>query len=426
MTRSWMSRALPLLVVLAVGGQTGSALRAQEQSVEQLRAEIAERYSLVDIEGGVALVPRESDAGFRIIEIVDGVVEVDGEALTGQQLGARLGEDADLVLRVTYLSADDQTNLTRPEPEAVQPDIDDQRPRPSVRNGDLVRVGGSIAVNSDELIDGDVVVVMGSATIDGEIDGDVNVVLGSLELGPNALVRRDVTVVGGGLDRAPGARILGSVNEVGIAGPGIDIGWGTGFPNVFGSFWGRVGNVAGTLLRLTLIMLAALASVALGQTTIERIGNRTNTDLVRSGLVGLLAEVLFVPLLVVTIVVLAVSIIGIPLLVLVPFGILAVGVIMFVGFTGLAHQVGRRLTTKSDGGQSAYVAVAVGVLVVMGITLAARLASLAVGPFVAPLAAAGYVVEFVAWTVGFGAALLAWFDSRRVSGERAQPISSGS
>ena len=250
MTRSWMTRALPLLVILAVGGQARSALRAQEQSVEQLRAEIAERYNLVDIEGGVALVPRESDASFRIIEIVDGVVEVDGEALTGQQLSARLGEDADLVLRVSYLSPDARANLTGLEPAAEQPDVDDQRPRPRVRGGDLVRVGGSVAVDSDEFVDGDVVVVMGSATIDGEVDGNVNVVLGSLDLGPNAVVQDDVTVVGGRLSRAPGARIRGSVNEVGIGGPDFDIGRGMGFPNMFGSFWGRVGNVAGSLLRL--------------------------------------------------------------------------------------------------------------------------------------------------------------------------------
>ena len=98
----------------------------------------------------------------------------------------------------------------------------------------------------------------------------------------------------------------------------------------------RVGSLLSTVLRMTLLLLSALDIVALGGRLVESIANRAATEPLRAGLVGLLAEVLFLPLLVITIVVLAVSIVGIPLLLLVPFGIVLVVVLMLIGFAGIA------------------------------------------------------------------------------------------
>jgi hypothetical protein len=103
----------------------------------------------------------------------------------------------------------------------------------------------------------------------------------------------------------------------------------------------RVGGLVGTLLRVTLLILSTLVVVALGGRFVEAIADRTATEPLRSGFAGLLAEVLFVPMVVITIVVLAVSIIGIPLLILVPFAMVLAVVPMLVGFTGVAYQVAR-------------------------------------------------------------------------------------
>jgi hypothetical protein len=186
-------------------------------------------------------------------------------------------------------------------------------------------------------------------------------------------------------------------------------------PDLFGSFWSRAGSFAATALRLTLMILLGLAGVALLRTPVERIAARTAANPVRSGLIGLLAEVLFVPVLVLTVVVLAVSIIGIPLLALVPFGVVLVVLLMLVGFIGLAYQLGLYLIGKFGWPErGAYAAVTIGVLAIGAITLIARLASLAGGFVVgAPLAAVGYLVEYVAWTVGFGATILTWFETQR-------------
>jgi uncharacterized RDD family membrane protein YckC len=55
----------------------------------------------------------------------------------------------------------------------------------------------------------DVVVMGGSATIDGTVAGDLVVLMGSARLGPDAEVRGDLVVVGGTLDADPAARIRG-------------------------------------------------------------------------------------------------------------------------------------------------------------------------------------------------------------------------
>jgi hypothetical protein len=160
--------------------------------------------------------------------------------------------------------------------------------------------------------------------------------------------------------------------------------------------------------------MVALIVVAFGRNAVERIAARTAAAPVRSGLIGLLAEILFVPVLVLTAVVLAVSIIGIPLLFLLPFAVLLVMLVALVGFVGLAYHVGRWIAPKFGWSEpGAYGSAAIGVVAIGAVTLLAKLAALA-GGFVigAPLTALGYFAEFVAWTVGFGAAILYWYESQ--------------
>jgi hypothetical protein len=390
-----------------------------------LAAQLRERYDVVALSQGVALVPRKS-SDIRMIQIADGVVSVDGEIVTGRQLRERLGPDADRVLQVSYLDADAQRQLAGAavtsatgaqildNPSERSADVD----RTAVRNGDIVRFGGNVTVGRDERVQGDVFVLGGSAAIDGEITGDVTVIGGSIRLGQSALVRRDLNVIGGNLVREPGARVLGDFNEVGPGAGFSDMTPVRGEwmrPGLFGPFWSRMGSLAGTGFRLGLIALIALVAVAFGSRQVERIASLSAVNPLRAGLVGFVAEILFTPVLVLTVIVLAVSIVGIPLLALIPFAILLVMIVMLVGFVGLSYHVGRTILARMGrAGASRYAAVAVGVLAIGGLTLLAKLAALAGGAMVGvPLVALGYFVEYVAWTVGFGAAMLAWYESQR-------------
>jgi hypothetical protein len=399
---------LTFLAVLLLHGQDSADAR---NLGDQLRS----RYDVVALRDGVALVPRQPRGDIRLIEIRNGGVAINGDMVSAREARERLGQDADLILRVTYLDASAQRELagtpaTAGQPEPALPE------RTQLRRGDLVRIGGDVTVGRDELVEGDVVAIGGSVTIDGEVTREVSVIGGSLNLGPEAVVRGDVAVVGGSLNRSPGARIYGTVDDVGFGARSPSRWWGRDF-----SFWApfsRLGGLLGTLLRVTLLMLGAMIVVALGGRFVETIADRAATEPLRSGLAGLLTELLFVPLLIVTIVVLAVSIIGIPLLLLVPFGMVLAVVFMLVGFTGVACQAGRLVGDRFGIKRGPYVSVALGVVIIAGVTLIARIIALA-GGFVfgmvlsGPLTAVGYLTEYAAWTVGIGAVILTWLSTHR-------------
>ncbi|MBI2188210.1 MAG: polymer-forming cytoskeletal protein [Acidobacteria bacterium] len=420
----WMSRAVvAALVVLSLPAS------GHGQGASDLAARLRERYDVVALQQGVALVPRQPGGAVRLIQIEGGVVSVDGQTLTGAQLRERLGADADLVVQASYLTPQQQRELAgqagAPSPSTAGAPIEPPRlpERTDVRRGDIFRFGDGVTVAANERVEGDVIVFGGPATVDGEVTGDVHVFGGPVRLGPQAVVRGDVTAFGGGIDRAAGARVNGDVNEVGgpRGGGGTRRRWM--FSQMFGPSWSRVGSLAATVLRLTVVILVGLVLIAFGRGAIERIAARTAGAPVRSGLIGLLAEILFVPVLILTCVVLVVSIVGIPLLALVPFAVLLLILVMLVGFVGLGYQVGRLVASRLGRREPGpYAAFAIGVVTIGAVTLIAKLAALVGGFLLAPLTVIGYILEYIAWTVGFGAALLYWYETQtRFGTRRATP-----
>jgi hypothetical protein len=425
MTIQGFARAA-LIIMLAVGFQlTG---HGQTTTAPELRDRLRERFDVVALQQGVALVPRETGSTVRMIQVVDGVVTVDGETLTGAQLRERLGNDADLVLQVSYLPNDQQRALGGGDaaagtaPPQPAPQAASTVERTEVRRGDIIRFGDDVTVGRNERVEGDIVVFGDSADIDGEVTGDVTVFGDELRLGPDAIVRGDVNAIGGNLDREDGAQVMGEVNEVGRGRGQINGDWFGDM--VFGEVWSRVWGVGATVFRLTVLILVALIIAAFGRNAVERISARTVAAPVRSGLIGLAGQILFLPVLVLTVIVLAVSIVGIPLLILVPFAILLLMLVALIGFVGVAYQVGGRLIGKFGWNTtSAYTAVTIGVVAIGVMTLLGKLAGLAIGFFVGvPLTGIGYLLEYVAWTVGFGAALLYWYEMQPGFGRRRQTV----
>ncbi len=257
------------------------------------------------------------------------------------------------------------------------------------------------------MVFGDVVVIGGRSEIDGEVRGNVVTIGGAMRLGPQADVRGDAVAIWAHLDRAPGARVGGEFVDIGT---GVWIGPGNlglprgGFPR-FPSFMGLVG----TLLRLGLLMMLGWLFIAVARVPVQRIADRAAAEPVKAGLVGVLAEVLFLPILVVVIVLLAISIIGIPLLALVPLALLALVLVLIAGFTAMALRIGQWIGGLGSNQPEAYTAVAIGTIVLLSFAVMAKLAFLA-GGFVAgfgiALAIIAFCVEYLVWTVGLGAAVL--------------------
>jgi hypothetical protein len=68
-----------------------------------------------------------------------------------------------------------------------------------------------------------------------------------------------------------------------------------------------------------------------------------------------------------------------------------------------------------------YMVVAIGIAVIAALTLLGRLFAMAVGGFGAPIYIVGYLLEYLAWTIGFGAAIQTWMQMRR--GPSVPPVS---
>ena len=422
MARTFIKVPVMLMLVVITASAQGD--------VDALRSSLEKRFVIVPIANGVVLTPRFRTT-VKSVELSDATIAIDGAPVTGGEVRERLGDDANLVLQASYLDPAARRSLaqgTTPSPKPVDPTtptidpgsierIDPQPPRTprTRRREDIVRIGGSVTVDNDEYVRGDVVVIGGSARIDGEVDGEVVVVGGSARFGPQADVHGDTTVVGGGLSRDPGAVVRGAIHEVGFG----DIAWrGRGE-------WGRSADwdwmngiypfarLTGTLVRITLLILLTTLVLFVAKTPVEQIADRVAADPVKSWFVGFLTEMLFIPVLIMTAVVLAISIIGIPLLALLPVAIVALLVVMLVGFTAVAYHIGRLLQDKVDVLRTRpYAATFAGILLIVSPVLLARLVGLTgdLGFVVWPIAAVGFLLEYSVWTAGLGAAALARFN----------------
>ena len=419
--RDGRRRAAALIAVLAVCGLQATSAQVAAPATEALRQQLEQRFEILPLRSGVALRPRSPASAVRWVEVADGTIALDGRVATGDEVRDRLGEDAPLVIQLSYLDAAARQSLFAPQPEVRERPTESgadaavaSSRRARERSGDRVRVPGSVTVEADELVAGDVVAIGGSARVFGEVTGDVVAVGGSVELGPAAVVGRDVTVIGGLLQRAPGARIGGETHEIGVGVLDLE-GWQERVP------WGRlasdwaVGSTVAlffTLTRVAILCLLAAMIVLLGREQVELVGARAAAEPLKAGVIGVFSQLLFLPLLIVTIVVLVVTIIGIPLLLLIPFAVLALGIVALVGFTAVAYHLGRLLAARFGWeAQGAPLATVVGIVALLSPAILARLVALAgpLFPMTFGLGLVGTVAEYLAWTVGFGAVALARF-----------------
>ena len=277
----------------------------------------------------------------------------------------------------------------------------------------MFRVGGPVTIERDERVRGDATVILGPLAVEGEVTGDVVVIAGPVRFGPDAVVRGDVTVVAGSLQRAPSAALRGSVTQVGLGSVRgyTDSGrwWQVGWPGG----WLGSGDLIGTAMRLFLLALLASGIVLVARGPVERIAQRASAEPLKAGVVGVLAQMLAVPLLVSGILMAVISIVGIPLLLLLPFVFMAAGLMMLAGFSGAVLGTGQLIRNRMGASSSAaYASVWSGAALILLPTMAGEALGIAGGLFRglgALLVLIGFLLEYAAWTAGLGALILNWF-----------------
>jgi hypothetical protein len=426
--KRWMTPIAGLMVALA--GVTLAARQGPpDEQMRALRSRIEARFDVVPITDGIALRPKASMGDVRLIEISDRGIAINGAAVTGSELRERVGTSADAILKLSYLDSAGRRALFAPTAPAATPEREPQVENPRAPQpveppepprisrgresfGDRVRVFGDVRVSDDESVGGAAVAVLGSVTVDGEVGHEVVAVLGSVDLGPKAVVNGDVVSVGGRINRSPTARVRGSVTEVSVDGvnmPDVDIRWGP-FPWWWHNGFGAVPRLIGSGFRLLLLIVLTGLALLLARPTVEASSHRLADNPVKATIIGVAAQILIPPTLIITGILLAISIIGIPvLLFLVPFVVLALIVMALLGFTGTAYAVGQWVRRRFGlAPQPGFADVVLGVVMILMPLLIGRLIAVAGWPvngLALILIISGVALEFLAWTAGFGAVL---------------------
>ena len=280
--------------------------------------------------------------------------------------------------------------------------------------GARLAVAQDVRIAANEEVTDGVFVLGGSLRVDGRVRDGIVVVGGNLRLTSTADVRGDVVLVGGQLQRDAGARLAGSVSYVSFGEWSRRTGLFDWRPRLELGQSGRWLTLAATVGRVALLAVLMGLTLLLARAPVARVGRAAAAEPLRAAVVGLAAEVLFLPLLLVMSVALGITIIGLPFVfLLVPLAVTAACVALLLGYTALACRLGEWLEDRLGWrSRSAYLATLIGLFLIVAPILGARLLGVAPAPL--RLAAFGLLVtgvtaEFLVWTTGLGATLLTGF-----------------
>ena len=188
-------------------------------------------------------------------------------------------------------------------------------PRPPRRKqvaDSMVRFGEDVEVSRDEIVNGDAIIINGDLLVQGEVDGDAIVIAGNLQLGRNAMVRGQAIAVGGRVETSGGAVIEGQTVSL------------TLFPRRFPWFPGAwpawVGLVL-DLLKLAFLLLVSGLLLALVPDRLLRARELLAASFLRCFGVGLLVLMGGSCAVTVTVILLAVTLVGIPAALVLAFAV---------------------------------------------------------------------------------------------------------
>lgn len=439
----------------------------------ELRQVILKSYEVLPVHNGVVLRPRKERLGVRTIEVSGATIAVNGVRVNESVLRDWLGAEADPVLRLhrlppnarqalfgmqpgeeegsteelpaeepsaesgeTEIPSEDEVLAEAPEPpEAPEEPEEPEEPEfPSSTSGSRINFGGNIVVHKDELaeeavailgsvrvegeVSRDVAAVGGSVTINGRVGGNVNAVGGGVRLGPKAVVDGDVTSAGGTIVRAEGSQIRGKTSEVGGVIPAgdwdddVDISfhpWSLFLSDTMDLYW--------QLMWTGLLALLVCLCLLVARGPMEKVERHVQSEPWVAGLVGFVAQLLFLPLFLIVTFLLLITVVGCALFALYPFIFFALLLAVLLGYAAVAHQFGRFLEARFGRRfGSPYAVALVGVLALGLTSLVGRLVGLGGGAldFLAfTLIAFGFAVQYVAVTIGMGAVLQARFGGSR-------------
>jgi len=217
-------------------------------------------------------------------------------------------------------------------------------------------VHGDYEIPKGKVIGGNVALLSGDLRLGGEVRGDVLVLDGYLSLEPTAVVHGDVVQVGGDVERH-GGRVDGeflSVQGLGDLSVKPSVHAAPEVPSVprirhsrergfFGSIVHNVvsamAGIMGVLTALVLLGVVGALTVYFLHEPFEMVSDAARASFGRSFGVGLAAEFLFFP-------VLLILVAGVITWLVIPFYLLAFGLALLAGYLAVAHAAGEVLARQ--------------------------------------------------------------------------------
>jgi hypothetical protein len=294
------------------------------------------------------------------------------------------------LLGIAPLAAPAQT--LEASPEALEQATEVRRSR------DLMKAGQDLRIGAEDLVDGDVSLTGGDLKNDGTIGGDARVVGGRLANqgrigGEMAVMDAQARPAAEGHGPHAGEARVGRRSWMGRFGDGLS---------------GLASTVALGLL------LAGLGAglVFFAHPQLERVSETVRRDTLRSGALGIAAHFLIIPVFIIGVLLLVLSLIGIPLLIIFgPLFPVLVAALAACGLVAVAHAIGERSAERSGSFEprhrNSYTYIFNGLVLLLAPLIAANLLKLTgflygVGTLVEVLTKMGL---WAAATVGFGAVL---------------------
>ena len=367
-------------------------------------------------------VPREGsrDEGISVRVIED-----------GKSIASKRAHSIRAKVRVHEGEADEGNAPEPPEP-------------PENGGNDLVRFGQDIVIPAGKVIDGDVVAIGGNITVLGRVKGSATAVGGSVSIDDKGVVEGDAVSVGGGTTTGDSATVSGQNVSVGSSCWPFK-GHGGMLPILGLMGLGALAGIFTTVVQFLLTLLFAWLCLLLVRERLEYAVARMGADFWKSilwGLVGWLAMLVAIPTIAVVcavaMVILVITIIGIPIAVLLAIvmvfaliaAVLGIIVATFLAYLNGAMYLGRRVLSRRNPGVavSPLRGIFVGALVILGLKALGGVLGLIGVVFVMPIGialgimAAALLAIFT--TAGLGAMILTRFSKGAVA-QAAAPASPG-
>jgi len=303
----------------------------------------------------------------------------------------------------------------------------------------VLKIGEDVEVARGEVVDHSMIVVDGDLDVGGTVRGDVVVTNGSVRLLDGGIITGDLRVVNGEVE-SRGGEVEGEILQP-SAEAALDPGDLQSLREDLereirrdvmrsverdrrsssSSFWNPFRNlgraIAGLMENLVTFLVLAILSVLIihfGKERMEVVATTVKRAPAQSAMVGMAGGFLLIPVWILGMVALAVSIIGIPvLLAWIPLFPLVAGLAALLGYVAVARNIGDWVADQEyrglewiRGSNTFYVVIAgIGALMVPAVA-ASLVRILGLGFLHGLLGFLGSAITFIAVAIGFGAVLL--------------------